>query len=102
MIGGLWWASKDIVPFKDIGFGGMRDDVWRRVFSYGFVFAGELALLVRRSQVDGGGGKGDHTRLLAARVAMMMLIMEIGRMRREGENGLEVAKSGGFFGVWCW
>lgn len=41
-IGSLWGAGEDVVPFENVGFGRMGDDIWRGVGLDGLVFAGQL------------------------------------------------------------
>lgn len=43
-------AGEDVVPFEDVGFGGMGGDVFWRGFGEGGVFAGETLV----------GGAGGH------------------------------------------
>lgn len=38
MIGSIGRSGKDVMPFEDIGFGGVGFDVWRWIFGDGFVF----------------------------------------------------------------
>lgn len=40
MIGSVRGSGEDIMPFEDIGFGGMGFDVWRGIFGDGFIFTG--------------------------------------------------------------
>jgi hypothetical protein len=40
MIGRFWRSSEDIMPFKNVGLGGVGDDVGRGILGDGLVFAG--------------------------------------------------------------
>jgi hypothetical protein len=55
------------IVLEDIGFGGMRNNIWRRVFGYGFVFAGQLESLASIFSMT----RRTHTRLFAARLAIV-------------------------------
>lgn len=37
-------SSEDVMPFQNVGFGGVSDDIRRGVLSNGFVFSSELAV----------------------------------------------------------
>jgi len=79
-IGGGGWAGEDVVPFEDVGFGGVRDDVRGWVGLDSLVFAGQLRYV---SDISELGIEGQHTRLLAARAAMACTLI----------NPLDIVKS---------
>lgn len=68
------------MPFEDVGFGGVRDDVRGWVGLDSLVFAGQLRYV---SDISELGIEGQHTRLLAARVAMACTLI----------NPLDIVKS---------
>lgn len=45
-IRGVWGTSEDVVPFQDIVFGRVGDDVWRRVGLNGGILASELEVML--------------------------------------------------------
>lgn len=60
-------TGENVVPFENVGFGGVGDDVRGWVGLDSLVFAGELRYVSDMSELS---IEGQHTRLLAARVAM--------------------------------
>jgi len=67
-------TGEDVVPFKNVRFGGVGDDVRGWVGLDSLVFAGQLRHVSDRSEL---GIEGQHTRLLAARVAMVCTLISI-------------------------
>ena len=64
-----WWRTSKESLLEDVCFGGMRNNVGRRVFLDGFVFPSKLfSRLAECTCIR--GGMGVNTRLLAARVAI--------------------------------